>query len=562
MCFVILMVMGVNLFCVIQRKSITNDEIVHIPAGYHYLRAGNFLLNPEHPPLAKMWAALPLLVLKPKLDLIDQSANPGFVKMTEDSAIEFWRLNHEAAVRLALWARVPMIVLTIGLGALIFVFGRQLFGSRAALFAVALFSLEPTMLAHGNIVHTDIAAALGYLLFIFAARAYYQCPSYSRSFWLGLASGFALLTKFSLIIVVPILLAILTFTIWKNSRWKASRAQLLLRAIIVLGVVLITINAAYLFKRPQLTRPEINSTVEAAPASAEGTPAMIRIGSKVIPTAYLVGLQAVFVHNREGHPSSLLGQYRQSGWWYYFPAAFALKTSLPFLLLTIAALSWAITSAIRRRAGDLILLLIALAIYLALSMSSSINIGVRHIAPVFPLLFLIAGAFLDRLLRVTSAQRIALLVTTLLFAWMIVDTVRIYPNYLSFTNPLTFGKANWQVLSDSNVEWGEDIGALARYLHQRGETRLVGSLSAGWAVPEMYDIRLLDIAPSDPQAAETRYIAVGAGFLNGSSMPPHFRDITGRELNEEELHNYFAKYRTLSPERIFGNSIYLYRAHE
>jgi hypothetical protein len=214
-----------------------------------------------------------------------------------------------------------------------------------------------------------------------------------------------------------------------------------------------------------------------------------------------------------------------------------------------------------RREKSLIPLLLALAIYLGVSMSSSINIGVRHIAPVFPFLFLLGGACLDRLLKSTWV-RVARLIVIVSLGWMLVEAVRAYPDYLSFTNSLTLGRPGWQLLSDSNVEWGQNIGDLARYLDARGETSLVGSLSGGWATPPLYGIKLLDFAPPDLQSSSTRYVAVGAGFLNGSSVPADLKDANGVTLSEEQRRDYFAKYRSLAPEKVFGNSIYLYRARE
>jgi hypothetical protein len=553
--------MGANLFSVMRRKTITNDEIVHIPSGYQYLAAGNFRLNPEHPPLIKMWAALPLLVIKPEPSLISADSDVESARLTELSALEFWQANLERAKKIALWSRIPMILLTLALGALIFVFGRQLFGPRAALFAVVLFSLEPTMLAHGRIVHTDMPAALGYLFFLFAMYSYYGAPTLRRCLLVGLALSFALLTKFSLIILAPIFIAAMAFMVWKAQHLGLDRRQLLRDLVIVAAVVLFFINAAYFFQHPALAAPETDAVIATTSNSTLQTLSAIRLGSKIVPTYFLFGLHSVLAHNRFGHPASLLGQYRTLGWWYYFPVAFALKTTLPFLVLSLTALAWALWRAVRRSDKRVILVLAALFVYLAMAMTSHINIGIRHIAPIFPLLFLLAGAFLDSLLK-TRLTRPATLAVAALCGWMIVDAVRTYPDYMSFTSPLTFGKPGWQMLSDSNVEWGEDIGALARYLRQQGETQLVGSLSGGWATPPMYGIELIDFAPPDPQSASTRYVAIGAGFLNGSTMTPGFQDARGNVLSEEQRHDYFARYRTLRPEKVFGNSIYLYRAHE
>jgi hypothetical protein len=331
----------------------------------------------------------------------------------------------------------------------------------------------------------------------------------------------------------------------------------------MLAVVIILLNAAYYFQHQSLADPESKFIVDTAPAplTAEHITNWLRLLSKALPTYYLFGLYTVFVHNHLGHPTSLLGHYSSFGWWYYFPVAFALKTSLPFLMLSVIAFGWALYASVIGRDKRFLPLLVGIAIYLAVSMNSSINIGVRHLAPVFPFLFLLGGACLDRMLKWSRVWGARMLVVVVL-GWMLIDCVRTYPNYLTFTNALTLGKPGWALLADSNVEWGQDIGELARYLKAHGETNLVGALSGGWATPPMYGIGLLDFAPPDLQSSSTKYVAIGAGFLNGAGVPTGLKDANGVELSEEQRRNYFAKYRTLTPEKVFGNSIYLYRKVE
>jgi hypothetical protein len=562
-CSLLLLVMGGNLFSNAWRETLTNDELVHVPSGYQYLVAGNFRLNPEHPPLVKMLACLPLLVIRPRVYLEPDGGEQEFARFTVLASLEFWQMNQPRFQRIAFWSRAPIVLLTLALGVVIFVYGRRLFGARAALLAVALFTFEPTMLAHGWIVHTDIAAALSYLLFFFALQGHYREPTWSRACCLGLVTGFALLTKFSLAILMPIFSLTLVYIAVRANRPGIARRDLVLQGCLASAIVLLLINAAYYFQHPALATPEAKFIAGTAPTvlAAERITAWLKLLSRVFPTYYLFGLYTVFAHNHFGHPTSLLGHYSSFGWWYYFPVAFALKTSLPFLLLSVAAVGWALWAGISGREKKLITLLLPAAIYLAVSMSSSINIGVRHLAPVFPFLFLLGGALLDRLLKASRVKVPRVLVVVVL-GWILTDGVRAYPDYLSSTNSLAFGKPAWTLLSDSNVEWGQNIGELARYLEQRGEKQLVGSLSGGWASPPLYGIKLLDFAPPDLQSASTRYVAIGAGFLNGSTVPPGMTDANGAELSEEQRQNYFAKYRVLVPERVFGNSIYLYRKQE
>jgi 4-amino-4-deoxy-L-arabinose transferase-like glycosyltransferase len=139
---------------------------------------------------------------QPRVYLDPDGADQQFARFTVLSSIEFWQRNQLRFHAIAFWSRVPMVLLTLALGVLIYVYGSQLFGARAAVLAVALFSLEPTMLAHGWIVHTDIAAAFAYLLFFFTLHAYFRASTLSRALCVGLATGLALLAKFSMVILI------------------------------------------------------------------------------------------------------------------------------------------------------------------------------------------------------------------------------------------------------------------------------------------------------------------------------------------------------------------------
>src|SRR5882672_5068918 len=190
-CALLLLLMAANLLASISRKTITNDEIVHIPAGYYHLVAGEFQLNNEHPPLVKMWAALPLLFIQPDEPPAPKTEDENFMERTWGFHERFWQANRARFQTVTFWPRVMMIPITLALGVLIFVFARKLFGETAALIAVALYVLEPTVLAHGRIVHTDVPAAFVYLLFFFALYKYAEYPVTKRALLLGLASGVA-----------------------------------------------------------------------------------------------------------------------------------------------------------------------------------------------------------------------------------------------------------------------------------------------------------------------------------------------------------------------------------
>src|SRR5687767_5179175 len=164
----ILLLMTLNLVAVTARKSITADEVVLIPAAYYHLVTDDLQLIREHPPLSKLLAGVPLLFIQPN-ELSPQQFDPA-IKRTDREwsyATRFWHDNRDRFETISFWARMPLIALTLALGVLIFYFAQDLFGPRAALLAVALFALEPTILAHGRVVQTDMPAAFGFLLSAF-----------------------------------------------------------------------------------------------------------------------------------------------------------------------------------------------------------------------------------------------------------------------------------------------------------------------------------------------------------------------------------------------------------
>src|SRR6266700_3793345 len=148
-CAGLLVLMAINLLDAMSRKSLTNDEFYNIPAGYYNLAARDFGINHVHPPLIRMIAAAPLLPLNLNLPAREPSENA--IAGGHQTFTAFWFANLERMDQIAFWSRLPMIGLTLLLGVTIFAFGRQLFGRRAALLAVLLFTLEPTVPAHGRL---------------------------------------------------------------------------------------------------------------------------------------------------------------------------------------------------------------------------------------------------------------------------------------------------------------------------------------------------------------------------------------------------------------------------
>ncbi len=559
LCAGILIAVAVNLTSVLGRKSITADEIVLIPAAYYNLVTDDFQLVREHPPLCKLLAGVPLLFIQPQ-ELPSDTISPTMPRGDSEwfYAMRFWEDNRAQFEAICFWARVPLIALTVSFGWLVFAFGRNLFGPRAGLFALILFALEPTLLAHGRVVQTDVVAAFGFLLAAFSLQHYFRKPDWKTAAGVGAAAGVAMLAKFSMVILGPVLLVVFFVMLWRRSR---ERRAIIWQGVAALEASLLVVNAGYFFRHRPLTGADIEWARNSFPSAATEVLASIRIFRYLLPTDFLIGVYWQLHHSSEGHPAGLLGMYSQRGWWYYFPVAFALKTTIPFLLVALASLAWATYRVVYKHERQFLYLLIPFAVYTLFVMMSPIDIGVRYYLPAYGFLFILGGCLFDSLLRKGGSAKAGLafaLVVLMSLSWMLVESVKAYPNYMSYMNEFASARPHWWYLSDSNVEWGDDVKLLAEYLKARGETRTRALLLGGYVTLGFYGVEYLDANSSSAQP--TRYLALGASFLNGSTVPGH--DIDGKPATETQRVNTFAEFRNRAPEAIIGDSIYLYRLHE
>ncbi|MGZ8842369.1 MAG: ArnT family glycosyltransferase [Pyrinomonadaceae bacterium] len=559
-CAVLLATMSLQMFAVISRKSITVDEIVMIPSAYYHLAAGNFQLVNEHPPLSKIIASVPTLFIQPNEVKPDQIfGDPGSIQEKWSYAERFWENNPGIFESLSFWPRVPAILLTVLLGLFIFKFARELFGPLAAVISVALFTLEPTVLAHGRVVQTDIPATLGYFLLFFMLYRYANKPSLKHAVWIGAAAGVALLAKFSMLLAGPVLAVFFVMMIWRAPRKGNSRGSLFAHIAVIALVMLVLINAGYLFQHRAIGEPDVQWIQESFPRVSGTVTLFTSLLSHIVSADFILGILRQVRHTAEGHPAGFLGMYSRTGWWYYFPVAFALKTTLPFLLLSIASLAWGVYQYAKKRDARFLWMLAPFLVYTLYVLGSRIDIGVRYYLPAYPFLFILGGALLASAIRSKQLRRAGMVASFVVMAWIGVEAVRVYPDHMSYMNQLAFAHPHWWYLSDSNVEWGDEARNVGLYLTLRGETRVRSAFLGDFIMLHHYGVQSLALATAEGGEPEpTRYVAIGASFLNGSTVPEALK-IQGRWATETERQNFFDAYRRRTPEAIIGGSVYLYR---
>jgi hypothetical protein len=534
----------------IRDESATWDEPLELAAGYSYLKTGDFRLNPEHPPLAKVIAALPLIALGPNLPLDSDSW-----RQADQAAFgrEFLYRNSVPAESILFAARLACIFLTLCLGVAIAVWTRAKLGTSAALLALTFYVFDPTVIAHGRYVKNDLAVSLFAFLACIAWGAYLTRPRIFRLVASGLTLGCAIAAKFSAVFLLPVFVILYAIRRWQRKDEAMPAAILSLCGVAFVSAIVVALcyapAAAQLVPLTRSMREHrlsVQMLYAVLPPDLPAASSMIsvsrRLGLQAHP--FLLGLLAVFKNNRGGHEAYLLGMHSMSGWWYFFPVAFAVKTPVATLagLLLAAWLGLRARPWTRLRATSFhwYVLAVPAAVYGALTIASPVNIGIRHLLPAYPFLFVLAAGLLTRATWKAKSAVIAVIVTGLA-----VESLSIYPYYTSFFNILSGGPAHGRaILVDSNLDWGQDARRLKTWM----STHHVPEICLAYFGNEDLDrlgIRYYDLPVTGETAARDAldcWAAISATPLQGAYRNP----------------DDFAWLRDRKPSGHIGYSIYLF----
>jgi hypothetical protein len=551
-----------------RTQSATFDEGSHLPAGYTYLKLGDHRLNPEHPPLVKALAAAPLLLMDVTLKPDDEAW--AMRRQWEFGKRFLYRWND--ADRLLFWGRLPIVGLGALLAVSVFFWTRSRHGWPAAVLALFLCVLNPDVLAHGQLVTTDVGIALFTFLSVVAFDAASRRVSAGRVLLAGLAAGAAFATKFSAVVLLPILFSLALRAVLvpapmtlalpgREPREVGGRGRRLAAMAAVLVAVavlsLLIVWASYGFRSALSPDPEVEGAFEWSRVEPDGAIERPLAGfvraSGVLPEAFVFGFLRFFKHS-EPRPAFLLGSVSNEGWWYFFPVTFLLKTPVPLLLLL------AIAAATRRRDGgewrDELVLWLPVAIYAAVAVARALNIGHRHLLPIYPFLFVAAGRAASWAFPASPARsRVPAVVLSALCGWQAISTALVHPHYLAYVNELGGGPANgYRLFADSSLDWGQDLKNLKAYLDGHGIAAVKLSYF-GTADPAYYAIpgELLPSHMLPPPRETTREVrpgdllAVSVTNLQGVYLPPEDRPL-------------MARIRQQRPIADVGHSILIYRA--
>lgn len=511
----------------VVNKCNTTDEIAHLTAGYSYWIKNDYRLHPENGNLPQRWAALPLLTLSLEFPSTDSD---------EWSVSNVWMMGHQFFFELGneiefmLWeGRAMIALLSVMLGIVVFLWGKRLFGVAGGLVSLTLYTFSPTILAHGRLVTSDLAAALFFILSIGVLWQLMHKVTFSTVLGAGGAVSGLLLSKVSGILIVPMVgLLLVVRTIWGRPidikvvrTWRISgrlrqTGVLLGIALAQVLIVWLIIWAFYGFRYSAFNElqpshrqflsswaSELNRVGNLRPAVEWGRE------HRLLPEAYLYGFTQALSRS-QFRRAFLNGEYSVDGWWYFFPFCLAVKTPLSvFFLLVLSAVGLTIARppGILYRAMPLLVLLV---VYWAFALTSHLNIGHRHLLPTYPAMFVLGGGV--AILRRDHPRSIAGLVVVGLLVFM-AESFLIRPDYLAYFNAAGGGpKQGYRRLVDSSLDWGQDLPGLRGWLERRGladqsDTQIYLSYF-GTASPTYYGIQAncLPSWPFDETATRDRLL--------------------------------------------------------
>ena len=465
-----ILIFAIHLALISRANTITWDEPDHIYSGYMSWR-GDFGLNPEHPPLVKFVAALPLLPMQ--LNVPEMQDRPYRLQAVLGGR-DF--IFHNDADKIVFRAQMAASLFTLLLLVIAFLAAREMFNTTAGFLALGLLVFDPTLLAHGALVTTDAAQSCFLLASIYGFYRYVQLPSAGRLMIPGIAAGLALASKHSAVLVFPMLLILAGVEIFRqepaNSGSQPSagkRAARYVTALAIIGLMSVAILwAAYGFRYAARENGlQLNPPMEAqlgkvpSPTQAKILHEFARF--HLLPESYIYGFAHV-LFSADDFNSYLFGESYPHAVWFYFPVAMLVKSSLTFLVL-LAISVWVIASGRLRMRRELAFLLIPPLVYLAVSMKSGMNIGIRHILPVYIFLAILIAGAASVLIKDSRRWRYAVV---LLLLFQAISVARAFPNCIGYGNEAFGGPKNvWRYVSDSSADWAQQLHAVKRYTDER-----------------------------------------------------------------------------------------------
>lgn len=467
----LLVIFFVTLVFIVLNKSVTFDEPDHILSGYVY---PNVILDQDHPPLVKFIVSLPLRFLNPHIngdpsEFVDTDVN--------EYGKDFLFHSGNDAEKIIFVTRFTMIVLAVIFGFLVYSYSCKLYGFWAGLFSLFLFCFCPVILAYSGFVILDVAVSMFILLSVFTFYRFCMKPTIWNLIIVSIVFGLAQVSKFSAILLIPIFLVLIIllsldkkFVFKKHADFLGKFLKMTSAFIFVLAIGYFIIWTIYKFDIGKVNifvatqHGAMSDVLDSKNVFVSVADSFTKHISVLAPK-YFEGVIAVSSYGVRGWKNYFLGQYFQSGPWYYFPIMFLIKT--PIVLLGIFFYSVAFFIKRKNRFlefkyRETLFLIVPILVFFVAAIFYRQPFGIRYILPVYPFIFVLAGNFVNLKFK----KRIILFV--ILIVWYVFSSISVFPNYLLYYNEFVKGGSSSSYKYNLHGDhWGQDVRQLAEYLKNR-----------------------------------------------------------------------------------------------
>ncbi|HLW53735.1 MAG TPA: glycosyltransferase family 39 protein [Candidatus Angelobacter sp.] len=510
----------------------TFDESAHIACGLRWLDKGDYECESAHPPLGRVVGAVGPYLAGERSHAIDDPIAEGNEILGQGS-------HYRLILALGRLGELPFAVLALA-GA--WVWARRVFSPGAAFFAALLFSLLPPVLGNSGLVTTDIAVTAGCTWAFYAFTRLLEEPGWKNCLAVGFWCAFALVSKFSAVpfLACGFLAIFILYALSSRHAGSPVNGLQVVRWLALASVItVLLVWASYQFSfGPLFTEAELHRPNAHIPQRLI-QPGWAHTAVTAVPVPagrFFRGLGQVWMHNVKGHASYLLGQRRETGWWYFFPVVMAIKTPLGFLALAVCGSAILLTQLRRNEwlSGACVAAAVAM---LLVCMVSRIDLGLRHILPIYPLLSVAAGWLVADSMRHFRSPRFVLVLGCLL--WCGVDSARAHPDYLAWFNPIAASHPD-HFRVDSDFDWGQDLGRLSARLQQLHVPSVTISY---FGRADLSHFGLPPFSELSCDGPMHGYVAVSVTNL-------YYKSVTCPER--------FHSLQQMKPQEVVGKTIYLY----
>ena len=477
-----------------RRESITVDEVAHTGAGVSYLQKLDMRMNEEHPPLSKVIAAIPLVLRRAHADYSGNAwtfsgAGPFNQYLGEWVFGHGFLFSWNDPRTTIFWARIPMLLVALLLGVVLYTYAVRLGGTWAGILCLAAFVTTPAFLAFGPLVITDIVITLFWVLAVWQLPNMWHSPTRLQVVQFGLAFGGALLAKFSSGLLLFVFLAVALSLRWKPvpgqpenkslaRKWRRRAWWNILKGTAWAALFVYVVYFVLSWNQP-------TSSFNMIP----GFPASALLRRILMPLwIYFQGL-AGFAFSALSRPTYILGHSYPHGVWFYFPVIFALKSQLAFLLMLLLAISAAAVAKLKSTGAQQPTFVskgfelhwrciwVSLVVYVAACLVNRLDISIRHFTIAIALTILLLAP-LPRMLQALRGVHSRFAVGGAIFAVglvvaMLVSAVRAYPNFFPYINSLGMGRPGYMLVNDSNLDWDQSFPAVENFITQHGLTQVL-----------------------------------------------------------------------------------------